>query len=104
MIYSWRVPGRRTQFEDAWERLTLAIRQGVPGAMGSVLTWATQEPDVAVAMARWRSIEDWQNRVNFEPDPDVSLQVESLAVLESVEVLDERFDLTMVNRRNDGAP
>ena len=96
VIYRWRVHGQRTEFEAAWKELTLSMSNGVPGAGGSVLTWSAEQPDLAVAIANWRSVDDWKGRERFDPNPDASARLESLAVLESVEVLilNEHFDLT----------
>ena len=97
VIYRWRVSGQREVFEEAWYRLTCAIRENVPGALGSVLTWSLEDEgrDVAVAIARWESRTAWEDRVKYDPDPSAAAAMSELGSLLTVEVLSERFDLTI---------
>jgi len=53
VIYRWRIaPGRRAEFERAWERVTRAIRDGC-GSGGSALF--RDDDGVYTAIARWPS-------------------------------------------------
>lgn len=96
VLYRWRVSGERKVFERAWQQLTTSMLEVVPGARGSVLMWAGPAgPEEAVAMARWESRELWEARLQHHPNPAAEAVMSEMASLLAVEVLDERFDLTV---------
>jgi heme-degrading monooxygenase HmoA len=90
VVYRWRVePHRQDAFRPWWHQGTISIRSTQQGALGSTLCRSTEDPDILVGIARWKSRQDverfWASAgpVTFEG-----------ALMESIEVLDELDDLT----------
>lgn len=62
VISRWRVRcDRETAFMQAWTRLTAIARDTQPAAGGNLLLPCQDNPREFVTIARWRSLEDWQN-------------------------------------------
>ncbi|HTT86979.1 MAG TPA: antibiotic biosynthesis monooxygenase, partial [Acidimicrobiales bacterium] len=95
VVYRWRLePGRSTDFVRWWHEMTLRIRSGQPGAMGSTLLRAGHDDAQLVGIARWESEEQlvafWERMSPLEFPG---------AVLESMEILEELDHLTLEGRR-----
>ena len=89
VLYTWDVDlVQEAEFVDTWREATLRIRATEPGALGSTLTRDADEPEVFVAIARWRrraDVEAFWSSGHAVPMPGASLR--SVAVLEEIEHL-----------------
>ena len=91
VIYRWRVdPELREDFASWWHEGTLRIRSSRQGAKGSTLLQPKEDHAHVVAIARWASEADL---AAFWQDPGGSQFAG--AVLESLEILEERDHLTI---------
>jgi heme-degrading monooxygenase HmoA len=72
VLYRWSVvPGAETEFAAWWSQGTTRIRNGSPGAMGSVLM-RPRAGNVWTAVARWRTFDDWSAFRAAVPDGEDS--------------------------------
>lgn len=64
VIYRWEVqPDNQRAFVDAWERTTVAIRDTVVGARGSLCIVSVDRPIEILTVAKWDELDQWQEFV-----------------------------------------
>ena len=91
VLYRWTIDSsRRAEFMTWWHEGTLRIRATHRGALGSTLLAPVADPGSLVAIARWKSQRDLEA---FWADPGGSPF--DGASLESVELFEEKDDLTL---------
>lgn len=61
IIYSWKVtPENLDRFMDTWKLTTNKIHEEVHGARGSFMLKSAEDPTSVKTIARWDTLEDWQ--------------------------------------------
>ena len=82
---------------QAWTQGTAAIRAKVEGAGGSLLMRSHHDWSEFIALACWRSIEDWQafaaDNDSAPPDPEAFRAMGAVSEHLSTEILEEVADL-----------
>ncbi|MEM1001061.1 MAG: antibiotic biosynthesis monooxygenase [Bacteroidota bacterium] len=62
IIYSWEVPLEQLEhFINVWKTTTNKIHKESIGARGSFLLQSGEDPRVIKTIARWDSLEDWED-------------------------------------------
>jgi heme-degrading monooxygenase HmoA len=100
VIYRWKIkPGHETGFIAAWDRMTRAIRDAVPGARGSLLL--RPSPLEMIAIARWESVEAWKALKSLQLEPEawkiMSDAIDTTPGPAAPEVCEELVELTRLD-------
>lgn len=104
VVYRWKVkPGYTDVFAKAWAQGTKIIRATVKGARGSLLMQSKKDPCVFLAIARWKSLEDWKTfRRGESPAPEAFRTAAAISELQLVEAFSEVRDLRVLQAFEQG--
>jgi heme-degrading monooxygenase HmoA len=94
IIYSWSVaPENIDLFIETWKKTTNAIHEEVKGALGSFMLQEADNPGEIKTIARWESLQDWQNFWR-DSKPQQMQSMHDLGERISVEIFKEVDDFT----------
>ena len=89
VLYRWKVtPENFEEFRKMWRDTTNHIHETIPGALGSFLLRSSTDPEKVVTIAKWDSMESWQNFYQGE-DPEQMRGLRTLGARLSVEAYEE---------------
>lgn len=89
IIYHWYVePEQFEQFKNAWHLATNNIHKNVAGAKGSFMMQKQGSPTEVLTVARWDSLDQWENFWEGER-PEEMQQMHELGERITVEVYEE---------------
>ncbi|WP_022669114.1 antibiotic biosynthesis monooxygenase family protein [Desulfospira joergensenii] len=95
IAYKWKVQkSNQEKFKTAWAKATSKIRASKNGARGSVLLHSHQDSTEFLTIARWDTIESWQQfwksplKKEMQPMHDIAERL-------SVDVFEEIEDFTI---------
>ena len=94
IIYTWKVaPEKQDAFVKTWKQTTNHIHETIKGARGSFMLQNHEDPTIIKTIARWDSLEDWQQ---FWQDskPNQMQSMHGLGKRTAVEVFQEIDDFT----------
>jgi heme-degrading monooxygenase HmoA len=96
VTYTWQLePGQEERFQTLWSEITLQMRRLRQGACGSLLLRSAEAPHRYLAVARWRSYDDWRaSRQQPSVTPEATAQIQQCGQLLSIDVYDELVDFT----------
>lgn len=98
VIYRLQVqPEKEAEFIQTWTQATHKIRHQVLGAKGSLLMRSADHSSEFIAIARWETIEHWQQFWQGDlTDPQAFQIMQSVSQLLSHQVCEEIEDLTIL--------